>query len=43
MRVLFHIPQMEAPTLEGDFSVNFKDFITKCVNKDAKAVRIDLE
>ena len=34
MRVLFLIPQQEAPRLTGNFSVEFKDFVATCLQKD---------
>lgn len=40
MRVLFLIPQQEAPKLTGNFSVEFKDFVSSCLQKDpSKACR----
>ncbi|KAI1754642.1 kinase-like domain-containing protein [Xylaria castorea] len=33
MKALFHIPKNPAPRLEGNFSKDFKDFITQCLSK----------
>ena len=37
MRALFLIPNSESPTLEGNFSKAFKEFVSLCLQKEPQA------
>lgn len=39
MKVLFLIPKVDAPRLEGPYSNDFTSFIEACLQKDPKNVR----
>jgi serine/threonine protein kinase len=40
MRVLFLIPKAKPPSLEGDFSKAFKEFVELCLIKNPKDVSV---
>jgi len=42
MKVLFLIPKNPPPVLDGPFSKLFKDFVTLCLQRDPRDVRIFL-
>lgn len=38
MRVLFLIPKNAAPSLDGNFSKSFREFVSLCLNKNPAEV-----